>query len=110
MADPADDGKAVPIVWEVPPGFPSQYATHLVVQHTEEDFTITFWDLRPPILMGTPDEKRQQVEALKAVRPDALARIVVSPRRMREFTQVMQDNLKTFDAKVQEARPKGVKQ
>ena len=97
MADPEDKEVALPVVWEMPTGFPAHYATHLVVQHTDEDFTITFWDLRPPVLIGTLDEKRKQVETLREVRPTPLARIVVSPRRMREFTQVMRDNLRTFD-------------
>ena len=97
MADQADDAKVVPVIWEVPPGLPTHYSTNLVVQHTEEDFTITFWDVRPPVLIGTREEKRRQVEALGEIRPTALVRIIVSPNRMREFTQVMLDNLKTFD-------------
>lgn len=59
--DPEDE-KVVPIVWEVPKGFPTHYSTHLVVQHTDEEFTITFWDLRPPVLMGAAEEKRQQIQ------------------------------------------------
>lgn len=97
MADPEGDGAGIRVLWEVPAGFPTHYSTHLVVQHGEEDFTITFWDLRPPVLMGSLEQKQQQVRALTEVRPTVLARIIVSPRRMREFTQVMQDNLKTFD-------------
>ena len=100
MADPTEEGKAISVVWEVPSDFPTHYATHLVVQHTEDDFTVTFWDLRPPVLIGTPEEKRQQVEAIKGVRATTVARIILSPRRMREFAQVMQDNLKTFDETV----------
>jgi hypothetical protein len=110
MADPKDkDETELSIVWEVPTGFPTHYATHLVAQHSDEDFTITFWDLRPPVLMGSPDEKSQQVKALKEVRPTALARIVVTPRRMREFVQVMQDNLKTFEETAAERAAKEVK-
>lgn len=111
MADP--DNKAelgIRVVWEVPSGFPTHYSTHVVVQHGEDDFTITFWDLRPPLLMGSLEEKQQQAQALKEIRPTALARIIVSPHRMRQFTQVMQDNLKTFDetyggAATKEAKP-----
>jgi hypothetical protein len=96
MADQSDDAKVVPVIWEVPAGVPTHYSTNLVVQHTDEDFTITFWDVRPPVLIGTREEKRKQVEALKEIRPTALVRIILSPSKMREFTQVMQDNLKTF--------------
>jgi hypothetical protein len=97
MADQTDDAKVVPVIWEVPVGLPTHYSTNLIVQHTDEDFTITFWDVRPPVLIGTLEEKRKQVEALKAIRPTALVRIILSPGKMREFTQVMRDNLKTFD-------------
>jgi Protein of unknown function (DUF3467) len=97
MADQADDGKVVPIIWEVPAGLPTHYSTNLIVQHSDEDFTITFWDVRPPVLIGTREDKLRQVEELREIRPTALVRIILSPRKMREFTQVMQDNLKTFE-------------
>ncbi len=100
MTDRKPKGKLISVNLHTPPGFPSQYATNLVVQHTEHEFVITFFEMRPPPLLGTEQKKRKQLDAVKEIDATCLARIIVSPNRMGEFIQVMQDNLKTFEGKV----------
>jgi len=95
--------KEVLIDFEVPPDFPTKYASNLVVQHTEHDFTITFFDIRPPLLVGLPEDKASQLAALETVKATPLARIVVAASRMRQFVRVFQDNLETFEGKAKAA-------
>lgn len=103
-----DQGKAIRIDFEFPPDFPTQYASNLVVQHTEHDFTISFFDIRPPLLVGTEDDKAGQLASIAVVRATPLARIVVAASRMHEFVRVLQDNLKTFQASApSEKQPAG---
>lgn len=109
MAEPKEEGEGVRVVWEVPSGFPSHYSTHLVVQHSEDDFTLTFWDMRPPVLIGTMEDKQKQLQALKEIRPTPVARIILSPSKMRQVSQVIQDNLKTFAETYPPAAEKGPK-
>ncbi len=91
-----DERKAIRIDCEVPPDFPSSYASNLVAQYTEHDFTITFFDVRPPLLMGTPAEKVSQLNAVDVVKATPIARIVVAASRMHEFVQVLSDNLQSY--------------
>jgi hypothetical protein len=102
-----DDGKALRIEFDVPADFPTKYASNLVVQFTEHDFTVTFFDIRPPLLVGTAEEKASQVAAMEKVKAAPLARIVIAASRMPEFVRVMQDNLKTFEATVKERQATG---
>jgi hypothetical protein len=102
-----EQGKAIRIDFDVPPDFPTKYASNLVVQHTEHDFTITFFDIRPPLLLGSADDKIRQLEGIEAVKAAPVARIVVAASRMHEFVQVLQDNLKTYRAAVAEKETRG---
>ena len=103
-----DQTKAIRIDFDVPPDFPTGYASNLVAQHTEHDFTITFFDIRPPLLIGTPDDKAGQLNSIQAVKAKPVARIIVAASRMHEFVQVLQDNLKTYQARSQpEKEPAG---
>ena len=90
-------GKALHVVLDVPPDFPTSYVSNLVISHTEHDFTLTFFDIRPPILFGPPDEKAKQLEAMEKVVAVPRARIIIAASRMHEFVHVMQDNLKTYN-------------
>jgi hypothetical protein len=100
MADESDEGKPVRIDLRVPPDLPSLYATNMVVQHTPHEFIVSFFNVQPPALLGTPEEKAQQLEAVDSVPAQCVARIVVAARRMGDFIQVLQDNHKTWERKV----------
>lgn len=67
--------------------------TNLVVQFTGEEFLISFFEVRPPLIVGTPEEKRVQIARVEAVEARCLTRIAVSPGRMGEFIEVMQEQL-----------------
>lgn len=91
-----NSGKKVPVILQEPENTPSFYATNLVVQHTKYEFIISFFEVRPPLLWGPPEEKEKMLEEIDAIRSSCSARIVVAADRMPSFVQVLQDNLKTF--------------
>jgi hypothetical protein len=99
MADPEETVPAVPVpvTWDIPVDFPTHYATQVVVQHTADEFTLSFFDIRPPLLIGTPAERQRQIRAIRKIRAIPVARLVVPPARMRELVQVMRDNLRMFE-------------
>ena len=89
----------IPLEWHVPEGFPTHYATNLVIQHTEHEFFITFFELVPPITLGkTPEE----IARTESVRARALTRVAVSPERLERFIQVMQDNVASYRSSIAE--------
>lgn len=107
MADPEEDGRWVEVRLEAPEGFRTLYATNLVVQHTKHEFMLTFFEVIPPPLMGSPEMKKQQLENIKEVRASCLARVAIASSRMEEFIQVLTDNFKTFKATSTPATERG---
>jgi len=92
----------VPIEWHISEDLDTKYATNLVIQHSEHEFIIDFFEMRHPLILGNPDQVREQWEKLESVRAECVARIVVSPNRMQEFINVMQADLDKYEGKDQE--------
>jgi len=86
----------LPIEWHFPGNISSQYATNMVVQHTEHEFIISFFEAYPPVVLGDPEERKALLEQIKSVPAVCVARIIVAPERLAEFIQVLQDNLDKY--------------
>ena len=93
MADNEQDVIKLPIEWNFPSDLRTVYANHLIVQHTEHEFVISFFEAHAPIVFGSAEQKKAQLEALESVPANCVARIVVARSRMPVFMKVLQDNL-----------------
>lgn len=105
MPDSSDNteqspGIELPVEWYVPESIVSRYATNMVVQYTGQEFIISFFDLKPPIILGEPN--KDALENLKSVRAECIARVIVSPSRMPKFVEVLQTNLANSLSKIEE--------
>ena len=76
-------------------------ATNLAaVQHLgENEFVMSFGHLTPPLLLGTPEQKREQARALAFVAIRPVARLSLNRTRLVELIDALQRNLKTHDAR-----------
>ena len=92
----------MPIEWHISEDIDSKYATNLVIQHSEHEFIIDFFEMRNPLILGDPDQVREQQEKLESIRAECVARIIVSPERMQEFIDAIQANLNQYIGKEQE--------
>lgn len=92
-----DDNKPalmrIPIKHVFPEDLISRYANNVVVQHTEKEFFISFFEALPPLVIGTPEERVALTEALEAVESKCVARIIISADMMPSFIKTLQDNL-----------------
>ena len=88
MIDKKIEGKEFLIEWYVPENIKSHYATNMVVQYTGEEFVISFFEVKPPIILGSPDEIKSLREKIESVKAECLSRIIVSPKRMKTFIKV----------------------
>ena len=89
----------VPIEWHISESIDSKYATNLVIQHSEHEFIIDFFEMRRPLILGNPDQVREQWQKIESVRAECVAQIIVSPDRMQEFIDVMQTDLNKYMGK-----------
>src|SRR5438105_8621530 len=85
-----------PLEWYIPPDMITRYATNMLIQHGENEFFISFFEFRPPVIMGTPEEQKKQADQLPSVRAECVARITVAEKRLPEFIRVMQDFTRRF--------------
>jgi len=79
----------------------SRYANNMVIQHSDQEFIISFFEVFPPLLFGTPGDL-DKVAALKSVRGECVARVIVSAERLPIFIQALQTNLERFASRQEE--------
>ncbi len=99
MEQPQSVRLELPIDWQFPKDLPSRYATHLIVQHTEHEFVLSFFEILPPTIFGPPEAVSAQLERLSAIPAECVGRIVVAADRMPAFVAVLQDNLERYQSR-----------
>lgn len=84
------------IVWHLPEDIVSQFATDVVVQQGVEEFIISFFQVRPPVIVGSPEEKLEQVKQLDSIKAECVARVIVTPDRMNKFIKALQSSYNRY--------------
>lgn len=98
MAD-ADEVQ-VPIVWEETEDRPAVFANQFLIQHQPDEFLLTFGQLITPPLLGSEEDRREQLSRVSYVPIRILGRFGFTRRRMVELIAVLQENLERHDATV----------
>ncbi len=93
---------AVRLQFEWPEDLMSRYATNFVAQHTLYEFTLSFFEVLAPVLLGSPEENRKQLAGLENVPAKCVARIILSPNGMLELIGVLQRNYQMYLAATQQ--------
>lgn len=76
---------------------PILFVNDFVVQHHAAEFFITFSQVQPPIIIGTPEERREQARHITSVPARVVVRIGLTPHRMTELIRVLQANLQMYE-------------
>lgn len=92
------ENEGIPIDWHFPEGLIKRYANNMLVQRLENEFVISFFEIVPPPIFGSPEERRKQADKVKSVRANCVASVVVSPMKMQAFIDAMQENFDNFIA------------
>ena len=82
---------ALPIEWFFPEGLTGRYANQVLVQNGQHECHVSFFEVRPLVLLGEPEEVREQVKDLKSVRAECVARIIVAKDFIPEIIKALQD-------------------
>ena len=100
MAD--DEQISIPIIWVGVEDAEVMMSNQLISQFEPGMFFLTFGHVTPPVLLGSPEQRAEQAERLGYVPVKTLGRFAITPRRLREFITVLQDNLRTYEEQVGE--------
>lgn len=91
-------GKQVQLQRTYPENLQSHFVVNMVVQHQPDMFILSFFEVWPPAILGETDEEKQEMlDSLESVEAKCVARLVVTPSRMREFVAVMNENLSNYE-------------
>ncbi|MGB2799730.1 MAG: DUF3467 domain-containing protein [Dehalococcoidia bacterium] len=75
---------------------PITHVNHIFVVHTTDEFFITFAQLHPPYWVEPTKEEMEQLTHLSA---KVVARIALSPGKMKELIDVLNKNYQKFTRK-----------
>lgn len=86
-AVPETLAEKVSVNWHIPTGLASRYAHHMLVQATEFEVTLSFFELKPPVILGdTPPEVVKDI-LKQGVLAECIARVTIAKARYPEFLQ-----------------------
>lgn len=82
----------------IPKDLTSYFVSDLAIQHDEDRFILSFFEIWPPLIIGeSEDERVEQLKKIDSLEVKCVARLVVSPSRMKLFKKAIDDNLKKFE-------------
>jgi hypothetical protein len=93
-----EEGIALPFFFIGTEDVPIQLSNLQAVQHVQQEFIITFAQFAPPLVMGTPEEQREQVKAKPYLAVKTLARLAMSPERVLSLIKALQENYDNWKA------------
>lgn len=90
--------KKIKLNFVYPDNLKSNFVSNVIVQHQKDFFTLSFFEVWvPPILGNTEDEKKAELEKIDQVEANCVARLVVTPDKMRDFVKALHNNLENYD-------------
>jgi hypothetical protein len=86
---PDDELERIPLHFLVPIGMTSRYAQHVIVQASEIDVTLSFFEVKAPIVLGDGDAQK---EALKGgITAECVARVTIARPRFADFVKAFRE-------------------
>jgi hypothetical protein len=95
-----DTGHPITIEWYVPQDMTSRYATNFIIQHSPREFFLSFFEIEPPIILGSPEERVNHAKGITSIRAKCVSRIALTPERMRELIDILIENYEGYESKM----------
>lgn len=93
------EGHPVFITFESVGDLPILLANAFSIQASGDgSFVFTIAQAAPPIFTGNPDEQQRQLAQIKSINGRVLARLVITPAKMKELVDLLQGTLQTYEA------------
>lgn len=94
-----EDVVTLPVVYIGAEDEPILFANQFVIQHEKNEFVLTVGQLQPPILLGSPEERKEQAKKLTYVPIKVVARFGLNRQCLVELIEALQSNLRKYDKK-----------
>jgi hypothetical protein len=90
----------VRVEYEITENTPRGYATEMIVQYTQHEFILSFFNIEPPIILGTDEEKVEQLKRIDHLTARGIVRLTISPERMENFLRVLNRHFENYQARL----------
>lgn len=91
------------IHFNLPVEMPSVYGTNLLIQESEFEIILSFFEVQPPILLGTEQENLEEIKKT-GVRADCVARVTIAKDRFDGMVKAMQGFLSDIKTREKEEK------
>jgi len=82
----SDENERIPLRFLIPVGVTSRYAQHLIIQASDVDVTLSFFEVKAPIVLDPEGQK----QALKdGVTAECVARVTIALARFGDFLKAL---------------------
>ena len=88
------EGVILQVEWNIPDDIVARYATNMLVQRGENEYYISFFETKPPVLLGTPEQINKKVEGIKSLQANCVAQVIIAAEKLPSFIEALQDMLK----------------
>lgn len=93
--EPLAVDKQVQLLYKSPESMRFVFSNNMIVQFDGTSFFLTFYETTPPMVMGSEQEVREQIEALETLPAYAVAKVVIPADKMGKFVAVLNQNFKS---------------
>jgi hypothetical protein len=89
----------VPILWVGVEDAQILFANQFLGQVEQQEIVLTFGQITPPVLLGSPEQRARQVERLGFIPVRTVARFGMTRARLEELIGVLQATARNFDVR-----------
>jgi len=100
----AEEPVKVKLHFRVPPRMPTVYAHHMLIQGSENEVLVSFFEVIPPPLLGSAETQRQALED-SGITAECVARVTISRQRFPEFAKAFRDFIEEVPEHIAQAKP-----
>ena len=94
----AKTASSLPFVYDDLDAHPIELANQFLIQHVGDEFLLTVGQFAPPAVLGTPEQQEARRREIENIPVRVLARVAMTPARMRELVTVLTTHLEKWDA------------
>ena len=88
-------GHILSIEWNIPDNIITRFATNMTIQTIENEFKISFFEVKPPIVLSEVDQKK--MKKIGTVKADCVGSFIVTPDRLPKFIAVLNEQLSKYN-------------
>ena len=108
QGQPELDEKLLKIRHLLPVDFVTNFSNHMVVQHNEHEFCLTFFNILQPLLPTDDAERATAVKKLESVPAVPVARVAIPATRIKSFADALMKNVDKYEKLVGALPPAAV--